>query len=251
MGTARKLAESYAQANRLVQHNWFKRLTSFLDISSGSKCLDIGCGTGINTAYLADKVGKDGFVTGIDPDENRINIAKKEYQRENVNYVVGKSIDLPPYNGGYDLVISNAVMHWVKYEEKVKTYQRVHGLLKKDGVLAICEGASMIHNFAIFLHFLSPDQKAALPFHFLTIAENEKVFADIGFHAVRMEHFVSVDTCKSLDEFFNWSNATLNDRGIDFYKIYRENRDKIDITVGSDGTVDVSANLNFMILEKK
>ena len=156
MSSKMKLAESYAHTSRSIQHKWFRRLLSLLDIRSGSKCLDIGCGPGYNTVQLTDKVGSQGSVTGIDPDEDRINIAKKYHNHENVNYIVGKSTCLPPSNEGYDFIVSNAVMHRIKYDEKIATYENVLRLLKVGGVFASCEPNCFPHNVSTFLPVLPP-----------------------------------------------------------------------------------------------
>ena len=42
--------------------------------------LDMGCGTGQITKYIADIVGPDGQVVGIDPDAARIKIAEQKYK---------------------------------------------------------------------------------------------------------------------------------------------------------------------------
>ena len=53
---------------------------SELNIPSGAKVLDMGCGTGLITKYIADIVGSFGVVIGIDPDAERIKIAQKKYK---------------------------------------------------------------------------------------------------------------------------------------------------------------------------
>ena len=54
-----------------------------LIISKGAKVLDMGCGTGNVTKYIADIVGSDGQVVGVDPDAARIKIAAENYKEIN------------------------------------------------------------------------------------------------------------------------------------------------------------------------
>ena len=146
------------------------------------------CGTGINTAHLARRVGPGGSVTGVDPDSYRIHVAREEQACDNVNYVVAKSTCLPPREGGYDLVVSNAVMHWVNHEETVQIYEKASELLKKGGVLAVCEGAALMAEFAAFLPALTAEQRKAYRWHFLSLEENENIFKEVGgFEIFEME----------------------------------------------------------------
>lgn len=250
MNSTRKLAEAYAHLNTQIQHKWFLRLLSLIDVQPGSKCIDIGCGTGINTAHLADKVSNGGFVTGIDPDENRINIARQQHHRENVRYLVDRSTCIPTLKGGYDLIVSNTAMHWVNYEEKAITYQKVFDGLKDGGVFASCEVAANPHNFATFLPVLSPELRERFNWYFLTIGENEKIFKDLGFEILTMENVLPTHVSESLDQFLSWSTATLNDERIDFHKIYEENKEKLDVTIRNDGTVLSEFNVNYIVVKK-
>ena len=44
---------------------------------AGDAILDLGCGTGELSAYLAELVGPEGKVIGVDPDKERIQLAKE------------------------------------------------------------------------------------------------------------------------------------------------------------------------------
>lgn len=245
MSSTRKCAESYAHFNRGIQQNLFQKLLSFVAIKPGFKCLDIGCGTGNNTVHLADKVGTHGFVTGIDPDEDRINVAKEEYKRENVDYVVGKSTCLPPCNGGYDLVVSNCVMHWITYEEKIKTYTEVSKLLKDGGVFAICEVAHVPDGLDHRCILYDIHEFQGLVFHFLDIEENRKIFEDLEFEIVTMQNEIRTDVFESLGLFLDWATATVNQ---DVHKLYEQNKELI--TMDKDGSVISKNGLNYIIVRK-
>ncbi len=59
---------------------------------AGSRVLDIGCGLGDTTLRLAELVGAEGEVVGIDAGERFIETARKEASQagiENVDYIVG------------------------------------------------------------------------------------------------------------------------------------------------------------------
>ncbi len=77
----------------------------------GSTALDLGCGTGYLAAQLSEYVGPEGKVVAVDPDQERLKIAREKYARDNINYVSGNDASFP--EGPYDLVFANFVIHWV------------------------------------------------------------------------------------------------------------------------------------------
>jgi ubiquinone/menaquinone biosynthesis C-methylase UbiE len=111
-----------------------------LNLSLGDKVLDMGCGTGHLTKYIADIVGPDGQAVGIDPDAERIKIAEeKSKEVGNLQFCVGSSVigfphDTEPY---YDVHISTNAYHWVPDDEKIIYIQKAHRCLKAGGKLAI------------------------------------------------------------------------------------------------------------------
>ncbi|CAB4002507.1 methyltransferase domain-containing [Paramuricea clavata] len=111
-----------------------------LNLSLGDKVLDMGCGTGHLTKYIADIVGPDGQAVGIDPDAERIKIAEgKSKEVSNLQFCVGSSAigfphDNEPY---YDVHISTHAFHWVPDDEKRVYIQKAHRCLKAGGKLAI------------------------------------------------------------------------------------------------------------------
>ena len=70
-----ELARNYEQAGILQFHHG-KFLIGPLALKSGDRVLDIGAGTGRLTEFVAGLVGPTGRVIGIDPLENRIDIAR-------------------------------------------------------------------------------------------------------------------------------------------------------------------------------
>ena len=88
-----------------------------LNLSKGDKVLDMGCGTGHLSKYIADIVGLNGDVVGIDPDAERIKIAKEKYKEvNNLQFYVGSSaIGFPHDNESYyDVHITELYNIWRK-----------------------------------------------------------------------------------------------------------------------------------------
>ena len=96
------------------------------------KALDICCGAGTNTVYLAEK----GFeVTGIDISPKAIAYAKKKAKQANVNInlMVQNFLNLPFEKAEFDFVFDMGCFHHVKIEDRPKFIKGVHRVLKKGG----------------------------------------------------------------------------------------------------------------------
>lgn len=97
------------------------------------KTLDICCGAGTNTVYLARR----GFeVTGIDISEKAIDIAKKKAESANVDirFEVGSSVELPYANGEFELVYDLGCFHHIHPHDRKAFVEGIHRVLNDDGV---------------------------------------------------------------------------------------------------------------------
>ncbi|XP_028415849.1 phosphoethanolamine N-methyltransferase 1-like [Dendronephthya gigantea] len=117
-----------------------------LELKPGDKVIDMGCGTGKLTKYIAEQVGDIGEVIGVDPDSARIEFAKENTNTIcNVCFHEGDSKSGFPYQdeAHYDLHFSNYVYHWLSDEEKGNYVNLASRCLKPGGLIAIqCLAAS-------------------------------------------------------------------------------------------------------------
>ncbi len=82
-----------------------------LHITSAQKILDVGCGTGELTASIAKAVGPKGLVIGLDPDSERLALAKTQHTASNIQWIhteVGNYQHEPQF---FDACYSNYVLH--------------------------------------------------------------------------------------------------------------------------------------------
>ena len=105
----------------------------------GSKVLDLGCGTGNYTYRLAERVGPTGRVVGVDPDKERIKIAREKWVRDNLTFMEGCGESFP--EGQYDLIFSNYAIHYI--ENKQPTFERVYKNLRPGGQFAFVTGRGL------------------------------------------------------------------------------------------------------------
>lgn len=85
------------------------------DVQLGEKVLDLGCGTGHFAAVLSELVGLKGEVVAVDPDGERIKIARKSFSRCNIEFLVANDQTFPGHQ--YGLVFCNYVIHRIKDKE--------------------------------------------------------------------------------------------------------------------------------------
>lgn len=131
-------AESYEDTYSLTSSYTYEdgmKMIKLLVPQKGDKVLDIGCGTGYLTKALADLVGSEGKVIGVDPDVQRLEIAKKKYAASNVEFLVGTAEDIPGNDSDYDIIFSSYALHWCKDKRAVlNTFSQ---RLKQGGKLGI------------------------------------------------------------------------------------------------------------------
>ena len=103
-----------------------------LKIERGSTILDLGCGTGSLAKVLSDQVGPKGKVVAVDPDEERLKVARKKYSASNIEFIRGDDKTFP--SGQYDLIFCNVVIHWISDKEGL--HKRVYENLLPGGRFA-------------------------------------------------------------------------------------------------------------------
>lgn len=103
-------AAKYRQASA-HQQEWGTRLIAELRLDGNENILDLGCGDGALTAKLAQLV-PCGRVVGIDSSRNMI-AAAEALANERITF---RCLDINEldYRSEFDLVFSNATLHWVK-----------------------------------------------------------------------------------------------------------------------------------------
>jgi len=106
------------------------KIEEFVQLN-GKTLLEVGCGEGRLTALLANKV--EG-ITGIDPDDNSIEAARKNIN--GVNFLVGSGEKMDLANESFDIVLFSYSLH---HQDCVKAMAEAKRVLRPDGHILIIE----------------------------------------------------------------------------------------------------------------
>jgi trans-aconitate methyltransferase len=126
--------DKYAKASS-HQKEWGRRIIEEFRLRGNEWILDLGCGDGVLTAGFAELV-PEGFVLGIDASQNMIETASRQTAR-NLQFRP-MDIDSMDLDERFDLVFSNATLHWIKD----------HRTLLANVFAILNEGGTIRFNFA-------------------------------------------------------------------------------------------------------
>lgn len=107
-------------------------------IRKGMRCLDIGCGSGSVTRAMAEVVGDNGRVVGVDVDEKYLNYCRSVNKDDNVEFVRDDiSRSRMAGESTYDIVFSRFL--FVHLKDKAAAVKAMKRLLRKGGMMIIQE----------------------------------------------------------------------------------------------------------------
>jgi len=126
-----RLAETYHRISD-AQFSGGQKLVEMLGVKAGDRVLDVGCGTGRLARWIAECVGPDGSVAGIDPLADRIAVARENCR--GIRFEIGGAEDLGCFaDASFDFVCLNAVFHWI--QDKPRALAEIQRVLRPGGRL--------------------------------------------------------------------------------------------------------------------
>lgn len=186
-------AQDY-QKNSEGQLKWGRELIPKLGLSGKEHVLDIGCGDGKITAEIAAQV-PDGQVTGIDSSRDMIDLANNTFAQTdyaNLHFIYMDAREINFFNA-FDIVFSNAVLHWVDNHRKVLS--AIYTALKTPGKVLLQMGGkgnaagmmdvvlSMLKQPAWVKHFMG----FTIPYYFYGPDQYTVWLKEAGLKQIRVE----------------------------------------------------------------
>ena len=110
-----------------------KKLIELIKINKNNRVLDVACGTGVVTKQIQKKVGKSGYVVGIDTSTTAIKIAKKE-NKKNLDFLNADAENLSFSKKFYIVTCQYALFFFPNAQKALKN---IKNSLKKSGIIGI------------------------------------------------------------------------------------------------------------------
>ncbi|HEY6879405.1 MAG TPA: methyltransferase domain-containing protein [Polyangiales bacterium] len=207
-----ELAATYDRVStRQFEHG--KILIAELAAKPGSKVLDVGCGTGRLGDYVANILGPESRVFGVDPLPLRIEIAARKNPRFEAS--VGRAEDLTQFaDGTFDALYANSVFHWV--EDKPKALREFFRVLKPGGRFAInsADGARAHQSVTLVREAsqeegLSETAAGGFGTNYRISGEDlARLVRTAGFEGVVVKPHTFIDDIHDVDELIAWSTSS-------------------------------------------
>lgn len=106
-----------------------ENMGSKLDLTTFKTALDVGCGTGALCSVL-NEIGLE--VTGVDPAEKMLNIARSKPENKTIRFIEANAIEGLPFDRNtFDIALASYVAHGLQPDERKQMYaemSRVTGL---------------------------------------------------------------------------------------------------------------------------
>lgn len=108
---------------KIIYAEHMGRYQSIIHSTKGRNVLDIACGTGYGTQYIAKSASK---VFGVDISADAVKYAQNNYPASNLEYKVGSGTSIPLEDSSVDVVVSmETIEHIMQQDEFLAEVKRV------------------------------------------------------------------------------------------------------------------------------
>ncbi|MBK1897299.1 methyltransferase domain-containing protein [Chryseobacterium paridis] len=200
-------------------YNQFKniRFKPFFDLSDliieepSMKAIDLGCGTGEQTAILTEKFPQAEFI-GIDSSPEMLE-KSKALENERLHFRMATTEEMLNNDENWDLIFSNAALQWS--DDHPKLFPQLISKLKTNGQLAIQMPYQPGNTLNIILSGLAEEEpfKSYLkgwnrPSAVLTIDEYAQILFENGIEELNLSQKVYPIIAEDHDTLFNFISGS-------------------------------------------
>ncbi len=114
---------------------FIKNAVSFMDLPNDAHVLDIGCGTGRNARLIANHLGSDSRVIGIDIGADMLSGFSRKQEKDPRLSAIKSDIryNFPFPDKSFDGVFMSFVFHGMEHEERLHVLSEIYRVLKPGG----------------------------------------------------------------------------------------------------------------------
>lgn len=207
-------AEDYKQ-NSAAQLLWAQELIDKLALNGSESILDLGCGDGKVTAAIAGLL-PSGSILGIDNSNAMIRLASQQFpihRYPNLTFALMDARALI-FDNRFDIVFSNAVLHWIKDHRPV--LKGLFKSLKLGGKILLQMGAKDgVQEYLAVLNKIlaTPEWQAhfidfEFPYGFMGTDDYEVMLSEAGFRTKRLELIAKDAIHENKERFKGWIRTT-------------------------------------------
>jgi ubiquinone/menaquinone biosynthesis C-methylase UbiE len=118
----------------------YRQLLLAAGAKPGDRVLDVGCGPGYFARMLADAVGPEGSVVGIDAAPEMVEYAGRKARRlANCRFQSGAAEALAFPDSSFDVVVSSLMMHHVPAELRLQAVREMRRVLRPASTLLLAD----------------------------------------------------------------------------------------------------------------
>jgi len=120
---------------------WATLVTDRAMIQPGQRVLDVACGTGVLARTVAERLGPNGAVLGLDCNQGMLAVARRK--APTIEWRDGRAEALPFEAGSFDVVVSQFGLMF--FEDRRLAIQEMLRVLRPGGRLAVAVWAAVEH----------------------------------------------------------------------------------------------------------
>jgi len=132
-------------------------VVDLLEIKNSHRILDLGCGTGILSAKIAEELSADagGLSMGIDAAGKMVEGAREKRGSNTCKFEVAAAEDLPFDNESFDSVVSTMFFHHIQLDLKEKALFEAFRVMRPGGRLVIADMHTPTNFMGAFISHVS------------------------------------------------------------------------------------------------